>query len=149
MKITSITIDQSVLSGIIATSNRAMIAQHPILKGVIMIDLAMRAVACRGWRWMEGMSDTEGFRVLHIIDGIAFFEDRRETAGAFPDLGDPATLGCLLAIVREALCDSDAYAEPPTATDHHWTVWWRCGDRCVEGSSEAAALVAALECADA
>jgi hypothetical protein len=47
-------------------------------------DLGRRAVACKHWRWMDGMV-TFGF----VGEDV-------------PDLSDPATLGCLLALVREA-----------------------------------------------
>ena len=70
------------------------------------LDMARRAVACKRWRWMRGMmlrmtephdGDTD-FRVLDYIGN-------RETGAPitmYPDLTDPATLGCLLALVREA-----------------------------------------------
>ncbi len=65
-----------------------------------------------------------------------------------PDLTDPATLGCLLALVREA------WGQPLVSVRwsvHGWRVlntegraWcWRIG----KGSTEAEALVAALEAA--
>ena len=97
-----------------------------------MIDLGRRAVACKGWRWMPGMLTDDGQRVLHAdggsmfagvgsghdADGYGPFESRN----MLPDFRDPATLGCLLALVREA---------------------WGLG----LGLTEAAALVAALEAA--
>ena len=68
--------------------------------------------------------------------------------GALPNLTDPATLGCLLALVR------DAWGQPLVSVRwsvHGWRVlntegraWcWRIG----KGSTEAEALVAALEAA--
>jgi hypothetical protein len=77
-------------------------------------DLGRRAVACKHWRWMRGMLTHRGSRVFettkdqlgaeHVFimkrDGFSsylFPEDRH-----VPDLSDPATLGCLLALVREA-----------------------------------------------
>jgi len=62
-----------------------------------MISLARRAVACRGWRWMPGMILTSGLRLRY--EAHAFSPDE------IPDLTDPATLGCLLALVREAMGD--------------------------------------------
>ena len=59
-----------------------------------MEELAKRAVACKHWRWMAGMSDKQGFRFIGPL-----FEDRASTDSALPDLSDPATLGCLLHLV--------------------------------------------------
>jgi hypothetical protein len=66
-------------------------------------DLARRAVACRGWRWMPGMLALHpelhpGLRLVNIEDaGNALQEN-----GWLPDLTDAATLGVLLRQVREA-----------------------------------------------
>ena len=70
-------------------------------------NLARRAVACEGWRWMEGMSTTEGDIVVGVGDDTITLRDdgvmHAEHSGVLPDLNDPATLGCLLELVREAL----------------------------------------------
>lgn len=100
-------------------------------------ELARRAVACKHWRWMPGMLYKQA-----IIQG-----------GGLPDLNDPATLGCLLALVRDAWknhtmsCFFDhadvAWSEYP------WAVKL-VGLRVVTGAygqTEAEALVAALEAA--
>ncbi len=71
----------------------------------VLEQLARRAVACPRWRWMDGM------RVENLAwkwDGptlpYRFREDfhAQPNPTAWPDLTDPATLGCLLALVREA-----------------------------------------------
>jgi hypothetical protein len=61
-----------------------------------------------------------------------------------PDLTDPATMGCLLALVREA------WSEPELSATYYddgtWCVGWPDSLRHRQ-PSEAAALVAALEAA--
>jgi hypothetical protein len=153
--------------------------------------LARRAVACRAWRWMPGMRCTHrwtgGIRVLvdehgeqsesYVVlpdeDGNAVmtidecgimggFPDAGSAYPFLPDLSDPATLGCVLYLVREAWGDGgittqdldgyDAYAwvcvvdtarlSPGKEYPHteHGVTWF-------DGSTEAEALVAALESA--
>jgi hypothetical protein len=130
--------------------------------------LGRRAVACKSWRWMAGMlviqpGPTPRWGRLRNPDPGGDWIDRGEDehdgdggvaiprAGA-PDLRDPATLGCLLALVREA------WKDPELAT-----MWWGAGWRvaCLSvvynemditdergrGAIEAEALVAALESA--
>ena len=78
-----------------------------------MIELGKRAVACKGWRWMPGMRTQSGIRLVVVwgtyntasvlSDGID--DAHSETVSLvdeLPDLTDPATLGCLLSLVREA-----------------------------------------------
>jgi hypothetical protein len=65
--------------------------------------------------------------------------------GGLPDLSDPATLGCLLALVREAWGKPHAYVE----YSNKWKVAFSCDleTRVFSSTIEAAALVAALEVA--
>lgn len=120
-----------------------------------MIDLARRAVACEGWRWVPGMLAThpehKPARALSVqsdeyeppmleiawswLDG-----DGVHPRGWLPDLTDPATIGCLLALVREAW---DAPQFFPDLTN----VGFRVFDGGDFYPTEAAALVAALEAA--
>jgi hypothetical protein len=120
------------------------------------LDLARRAVACKGFRWMPGMrweTDDDHGRLDDFQP-----EYMGRPADALPDLTDPATLGCLLALVRDAwgapralvrlssngksfhLFDVDRV----TITKGNWAAFL-CGDWGVQ--SEAEALVAALEAA--
>jgi hypothetical protein len=69
-------------------------------------ELGRRAVACKRWRWMEGML-AGTTRIVDVKDGPYVFDSEYEDCAglphkAVPDLSDPATLGCLLALVREA-----------------------------------------------
>ena len=127
----------------------------------MMEELAKRAVACRHWRWMPGMwiVDEGGGRgvVLDIVTqgGRPYvkFQNPAHTrqgqvpaAWCVPDLSDPATLGCLLALVREAWgCDSlTCQSLLPLVGVHGWRV---VGTSAKSGHTEAEALVAALEAA--
>lgn len=127
-------------------------------------DLAKRAVACKAWRWMPGMRaigrrgmPTAWFRLEESTASL-----HGEWADALPVLADPATLGCLLALVREAwgdprayLCDFDGYDSVEWGVvSHAWDAkrqaegpkaWFSCllGD----ADTEAGALVRALEVA--
>jgi hypothetical protein len=126
-----------------------------------MIALARRVVACEGWRWMPGMRTLNAMRVVHDPD---LWPDRpcalregcwidtappRPLNDDLPDLTDPATMGCLLALVREAWGGDfeQVWSEwyPPLS---RWGI--RAGSRSVllvSGDTEAEALVAALEAA--
>ena len=120
--------------------------------------LARRAVACKHWRWMTGMLTNHSAVVVakdvfyHCRTGsliIGSFDD-----GELPDLSDLATLGCLLALVREA------YDAPELSVIAHW--WYHCAtwkvwkschptfsecDPIASARTEAEAIVAALEAA--
>ena len=112
-------------------------------------DLAKRAVACKHWRWMPGMLTTSEIRLTGSLDGIPvgmcrWVEFSNSDNDWLPDLDDPATLGCLLALVREAWGDDGIC---PDFNKMRWTILtWDC---CAigDGSTEADALVAALEAA--
>lgn len=126
------------------------------------IELGRRAVACRGWRWMPGMLaiDSTGVhspaRVYHTNKAIVYIspsDGETHTGGLdcydVPDLRDPATLGCLLALVREAW----GTAHIRQANHINGSRAWECACNDGDGWSyfsahtEAHALVAALESA--
>ncbi len=128
------------------------------------IALSQRLVACSAFRWMPGMLTAEGYRITVVRGGMAGVQDDehypktwglephdcREPMDPFdwtPDLTDPATLGCILALVREAWTDPTAHTEPtPMALGGGW--------RCAAGptlfeaaSTDAEAMIIALEAA--
>jgi hypothetical protein len=126
--------------------------------------LARRVVACPRWRWMPGMRwivEVAGGQSLGDRSGLILTEwDAVDDGGRvfrfghpamLPDLSDPATLGCLLALVREAWCDAEI-----AIVRERDLAWIVCHSLCnamlydgryIRGSTEAEALVAALEAA--
>jgi hypothetical protein len=101
--------------------------------------LARRAVACKAWRWTPGMRGIRSFwhpslgehvtvqcRVESSTEiEIITISTTQELASSahctvsgwtrisdlLPDLSDPATVGCLLALVREVTGDPTLYGE--------------------------------------
>lgn len=123
------------------------------------IQLAKRLLECKHFRWMPGMFglsdpvDRQGYRCLDAYAGLWVHEDEQFFRGPeddpyLPDLEDPATVGCLFQLVRDAW--ADPYAKT-TGGERISEDVWKClahdGARyqTFRGTTEAAALVAALE----
>ena len=120
-------------------------------------DLARRAVACSRWPAKR----QEGFYMAHrgrltcreLDTGRLWVDVAPGDAEAhdwLPDLDDPATVGCVLALVREAYGRPDLHACPMFSLHTGDLVRWRVAiDEHIAhyGPTEAAALVAALEAA--
>lgn len=126
-----------------------------------MIELARRAVACKGFRWMPGMKDLESWRLSRELplggwdaQGGEWEYQQLAHHPKLPDLSDPATLGCLLALVREAWGNPRLVAIYCEAANpgqsEGWAVQVADNRLPVAGedyATEAEALVAALEAA--
>lgn len=135
-----------------------------------MSDLSERAVVCKHWRWMDGMRATRDHlpiprHAVRISQSCSIHrcpnsggpwvktDDNgqwKQERDLLPDLTDPATLGCVLALLRAATRVPNAYAFQ--FTGGQWAVRSTQGgvDDFVRGKwadSEAGALVAALEAA--
>jgi hypothetical protein len=134
-------------------------------------ELAKRAVACKGWKWMGGMLTLCKIRVIEGGSDYLIGErpgpasdgggriDTTDVHNYLPDLEDPATLGCLLAILREVYGSKYVHAEAHeirTAPyirhaesyefdeeNSFWSVW--ASGRSWEGDTEVEALIVALE----
>ena len=122
--------------------------------------LARRALACKRWRWMPGMLTAWGTRVIRVDPDnyVVGFHTRLAFASLvedddLPDLTDPATLGCLLALVREALKPRGlGFTLCLANTGAGWQLGYLAGGewfspRGTIHRSEVEALVAALEAA--
>ena len=119
--------------------------------------LSYRLVRCKGWRWLPGMMRLrvtppqmrdylrrEG-RVPEQFDNWAY-----DDWPVIPDLDDPATLGCLLALVREVWGMPTGITVSYSSDDGLWGVSWSGathGGWCGRGKTEAEALFVALEAA--
>lgn len=142
-----------------------------------MIELATRAVACKHWRWMPGMGMWVRYKTGVAARGRFLYRDETymhlltydDEAGrpmkrrrlisdwseALPDFDDPATLGCLLALVRKAWPIAPATTahhgcyDPQRGHYHVWTCSYCTGSSWEQttGDSESEALLAALEAA--
>jgi hypothetical protein len=106
-------------------------------------------------------------RVIRVDDGVAtvaysicFGDAEAGTllGGDLPDLSDPATLGCVEHIARDAWADPLLYVAPSSRWhrgDELWLVWRYCPEdragwrEIARGATRADALVAALENAPA
>lgn len=124
-----------------------------------LTEIARRAVACKGWRWVPGMlartaTTTWGFRVLLVHNDQVRLDcsdlphcQWRDAAGRFPDLTDAATLGCLLVLVREAWGMPTGITVAYSDDTGRWIVSWSGathGGVCGEGATEGEALLRAL-----
>jgi len=125
-----------------------------------MTDLTKRAVACKHWKWMPGMLALGHgkCRIIEVVEGEPYFYSdgyRFPLVNDFPDFEDAATLGCLLALVRQVWDVNHIFTRYSEYVEGgEWDVPVRVqqkGYRTVvffKGATEVEALVAALEAAE-
>ena len=108
-------------------------------------ELGQRTRACRGWRWVDGTR----WRLVSLSGRIT--EHGYQTPppdDAWPDLDDPATLGCLLGLVREASGDLGAHVKHVGEAYPGCRLWVAVASgQHYLAHGEAEALVMALESA--
>ena len=109
------------------------------------------------WSWLASDEDrARGFsesmpteRVkddqMSILGGAQWDDATERWVACIPDLSDPATLGCLLALVREAF-DSPGMCACMMQGPGEWMILLDTSNHVI-GRTEAEALVAALEAA--
>jgi hypothetical protein len=114
-------------------------------------------VACERWRWMAGMlaRDHGGDRYDRIVrvdsGGEIWGYCSVDQVGypmspEVPDVTDPSTLGCIMALVRGAWGDLRILLYGAWM-DGQWTVYTYPGPAVDPGQTEPAALLAALQAA--
>lgn len=75
--------------------------------------LGLRAVACEAWRWRPGMLWWEREGLPDRVSGDGEWSGPWGAAvDGWPDFRDPATLGCLVGLVREAWGGEMVYSDP-------------------------------------
>lgn len=109
-------------------------------------ELGKRATRAPRWRWMEGMQTTDDDRVVAVAhDGAPMVSDPFKDP--LPNLEDPATEGCVVALLREVYDDETVCLSYVfDGLSSQWAVIGM-GEWLSAAGSRAEALVAALEAA--
>jgi len=114
-----------------------------------MSDVAKRLVACKHFQWMRGMLGRGG-SFGQLLVRLRRGDEGRVASDVWPDLTDPGTMGCLLALVAEAYGVALDDVHVVRTTGMVWSVWiFRSDDSsyrvATHEPSRTEALVAALE----
>lgn len=133
------------------------------------ISVAKKLIQSPNWEWMSGMRVISPISKGRVIDGgsdyvIWYGEGSTDRGGGFqeesplsestiPDLSDPATLGCILHLIRKVMQKE----QPKEIVVYHdpdaniWRVKWqyfsttkRHGGLCDKGKTEGIALALSL-----
>jgi hypothetical protein len=100
-------------------------------------ELAEYAVTLPDWRWMRGMVDSHD-EIVKADIASAYWK----TPDLLPDLKDPATVGCVMAMVRKKY-GKHAFVRYSVSFDE-WCVGTSADILVEEMPTEAHALIAAL-----
>lgn len=119
------------------------------------VETAKKFVKCKHWRWLSGMRPMRRsgaiWELLPVVDRNEADNRKRDLSDCVPCLGDGATQGAILDLVRDAYGDPDACVGK-FETDC-WEVWTRHVQAArwvrqrVHGETMCEALLAALEAA--
>ena len=113
--------------------------------------LGKRAIATDCFEWRPGMlvlcsNPVDNHRIVSVEEDALYIRQNQTRFGRIqPDCSDPATIGCLLYLVR------DLHKMPTIWTVERDGIWYCCwsgathGGDLGSGASEAEALVSALE----
>jgi hypothetical protein len=116
--------------------------------------LARRAIHAAAWRWLPGMLVWRPGKIWEesmVFVRVAIEQERNTFwlhEGWLPVLDDPATLGCLMSLVRAVWRSQVAQVSPSLPDGKTWSCYINNEeDRLFRECTEAQALVSALDAA--
>jgi hypothetical protein len=118
----------------------------------VYIELSKRLLQSKWFKWMPGMATYTTMSYIPSFCGRIIYDESDINhlwiSETIPDLRDPATLGCLLYLVRKAWDMPTGIIVKYSNDDGLWCVSWSGathGGWCGRGKTEAEALIVALE----